>query len=126
MMDPIGLSLENYDAVGLWREKDSGSKVDATGTMYDGSKLSGPVSLRDAVLSHQEAYSGNFAENLLSYGVGRVLDSRDMPSVRAIEQSATKSNNRFNAFVMGVVKSPQFQMRHAEEAPPAPTAANNQ
>ena len=125
MMDPIGLSLENYDAVGLWREKDAGAKVDSSGIMYDGSKLSGPVTLRDAVLSHQEAYINNFAENLLAYGVGRVLDSRDLPSVRGIEQAAAKSSYRFNAFVMGVIKSPQFQMRHAEEAQPPATAAAN-
>ena len=126
MMDPIGLSLENYDAVGLWREKDAGAKVDASGTMYDGSKLTGPVTLRDAVLSHQDAFIGNFAENLLAYGVGRVLDYKDLPSVRGIEQAAEKNNNRFAAFVLGVIKSPQFLMRRAEEAPASSTAANNQ
>ena len=126
MMDPIGLSLENYDAVGLWREKDAGAKVDASGTMYDGSKLTGPVTLRDAVLSHQDAFIGNFAENLLAYGVGRVLDYKDLPSVRGIEQAAAKNNNRFAAFVLGVIKSPQFLMRRAEEAPASATAGNNQ
>ena len=126
MMDPIGLSMENYDAVGLWREKDAGAKVDASGTMYDGSKLTGPVTLRDAVLSHQDAFIGNFAENLLAYGVGRVLDYKDLPSVRGIEQAAAKNNNRFAAFVLGVIKSPQFLMRRAEEAPASATAGNNQ
>jgi hypothetical protein len=127
LMDPIGLGMENYDAVGLWREKDSGAKVDASGTMYDGAKINGPIDIRNAILNHQEAYIGNFAENLLAYGVGRVLDHKDMPAVRAIETTAAKSSNRFSAFVLGVVKSPQFQMRRAEEPAPASTsAANNQ
>jgi hypothetical protein len=126
LMDPIGLAMENYDAVGLWREKDSGAAVDATGVMYDGTKLTGPVALRNAIMSHSEAYLSNFAENMLAYGVGRVLDYKDMPAVRVIERSAAVNNNRFSAFVLGVVKSPQFQMRRAEEPLSSTSAANNQ
>jgi hypothetical protein len=125
LMDPIGLAMENYDAVGLWREKDSGAAVDAAGVMYDGTKLNGPVALRNAILSHSEAYLSNFAENMLAYGTGRVLEYKDMPTVRVIERSAAASNNRFSAFVLGVVKSPQFQMRHAEEPAGATSAGNN-
>src|SRR6185437_3485912 len=112
--DPIGLALENYDAVGLWRDKDSGVAIDASGKMYDGTKLNGPVSVREAVLSHSDAFLGNFTANLLSYGVGRVLDYRDMPAVRAVEREAAKKDNHFSAFVLGVVKSVPFQMRAAE------------
>ena len=100
--------------------------VDGTGVMYDGTKLNGPVALRNAILSHSEAYLSNFAENMLAYGVGRVLDYKDMPAVRVIEHSAAANNNRFSAFIMGVVKSPQFQMRRAEEPVSATSAANNQ
>lgn len=117
MMDPIGLSLENYDAVGVWREKDSGAPVDASGKMYDGAKLDGPESLRAAILSHSDAYLHNFAENLMSYATGRVLDYRDMPAVRIVEHTAAKNENRFSSFVLGVVKSVPFQMRRAEETP---------
>src|SRR5579883_1264729 len=123
MMDPIGLALENYDAVGVWREKDSGIPIDGSGKMYDGTKLNGPVSVREAVLAHADAFLRNFAANLLSYGVGRVLDYRDMPAVRGVEREAAKNNNRFSAFVLGVVKSVPFQMRSAEGAPSSDSAA---
>ncbi len=84
MMDPIGFALENYDAVGVWRTKDSGFPIDATGQMFDGAKLDGPASLRKAILNHSDAFLDTFTENLLSYGVGRVLDSSDMPAVRSV------------------------------------------
>ncbi len=114
MIDPIGFSLENYDAVGVWRTKDSGFPIDASGRMFDGSKLDGPASLRQAILNHSDSYLGTFTESLLAYGVGRVLETSDMPSVRAIMHNAARNQNRFSAFVMGVVKSPQFEMRKAE------------
>jgi len=110
IMDPIGMALENFDAVGLWRAKDGGFAIDPSGTMYEGSKLDGPVSVRQAVLNRSDAFLGNFTQNLLAYGVGRVLDYRDMPMARSIARDAAKSNNRFSAFIMGVVKSPQFAM----------------
>jgi hypothetical protein len=122
MMDPIGLSLENFDAVGLWREKDSGVPVDNSGQLYDGTKLNGPVSLRNAILTHSDAFLNNFAENLLAYATGRVLDYRDMPAVRAIVQGAEKNNFKFSAFVLGAVKSVPFQMRKAEDTQPVPTS----
>jgi Protein of unknown function (DUF1592)/Protein of unknown function (DUF1588)/Protein of unknown function (DUF1587)/Protein of unknown function (DUF1595)/Protein of unknown function (DUF1585) len=119
MMDPIGFSLENYDAVGVWRTKDSGFAIDAAGRMFDGAKLDGPASLRQAILNHSDSYLGTFSESLLSYGLGRVLEASDMPAVRSVERSAAAKDNHFSAFVMGVVKSAPFQMRKAEavEAP---------
>jgi len=126
MMDPIGLALENYDAVGLWRDKDSGVPIDASGKMYDGSKLNGPLSVREAVLSHSDAFLRNFTANLLSYGIGRVLDYRDMPAVRAVERAAAKNDNHFSAFVLGVVKSVPFQMRAAEGTAASDAAAQQQ
>jgi hypothetical protein len=111
MMDPIGLTLENFDAVGKWRLNDGGTPVDTQADMYDGSKLDGPVSLRKAVLKHSDAFITNFAGNLLAYGVGRILDYHDMPAVRSVTQQAAKADNHFSAFVMGIVKSAPFQMR---------------
>jgi hypothetical protein len=125
-MDPIGLAMENFDAVGLWRDKDSGSPIDASGQMYDGTKLNGVGSVREALLGHSDAFLRNFAANLMSYGLGRVLDYRDMPSVRAVERDAAKSNNRFSAFVLGIVKSVPFQMREAEAAPASTEAGGQQ
>ncbi len=121
LMDPIGFALENFDAVGAWRTNDNGFRVDAAGNMFDGAKLDGPVSLRQALLNHSDSFLGTFTENLLAYGIGRVIDYRDMPFVRSIEHEAARNNNRFSAFILGVVKSPAFQMRRAEEGDSLPT-----
>jgi hypothetical protein len=119
LMDPIGLALENFDAVGQWRTKDAGLPVDSSSQMFDGTKLDGPISLRKAVLSHSDAFIGTFAESLTAYGIGRVVDYRDMPMVRSIERDAAKQDNHFSAFVMGIVKSMPFQMRRADGPEPA-------
>lgn len=128
MMDPIGFALENYDAVGVWRTRDSGFAIDSAGQMFDGAKLDGPASLRQAILNHSDSYLGTFAESLLSYGVGRVLEPTDMPAVRAVVHAGAQRQYHFSAFVMGVVRSPAFQMRRAEavgspltDAPPKPS-----
>lgn len=110
IMDPIGMALENFDAVGLWRTMDSGFRIDPSGQMYDATKLDGPASVRQAVLNHSDAFIGNFTENLLAYGVGRVLDHHDMPVVRSVAREAAKNNNRVSSFILGVVKSSLFQM----------------
>lgn len=123
LMDPIGFALENFDAVGVWRANDSGMRIDPTGQMFDGAKLDGPVSVRQAVLKHSDAFIGTFTENLLAYGMGRVLEYYDMPTVRAIDRAAAIDNNRFSSFILGVVKSRQFQMRRAEDAQPATNTA---
>ena len=114
LMDPIGLSLESFDAIGAWRTKDAGIPIDASSRMFDGNKLDGPSSLRKAILSHSDAVIGNFTERLLAYALGRVVDSPDMPMVRSIEQEAARNNYRFSSFVLAIVKSMPFQMRRAE------------
>lgn len=121
MMDPIGFALENFDAVGVWRTNDSGFRIDSSGQMFDGAKLEGPASLRQALLNHSDAFIQTFTENLLAYGLGRVLEYYDMPVVRAIDREAARNGNRFSSFVLGIVKSTPFQMRRAEESEAAPT-----
>jgi mono/diheme cytochrome c family protein len=116
MMDPIGLSLENFDAVGVWRSTDRGALIDTTSELYDGTKIDGPVSLRHAILARSDSFITSFTENLLTYGLGRLIDHRDMPAVRAIQRDAAASGHRFSAFVLGVVKSTPFQMRQADAA----------
>jgi len=111
LMDPIGFSLENFDAVGHWRDIDSGFKIDASGQLVDGSKLDGPASLRKALLSYPDAFTGTMTEKLLMYAVGRELHYYDMPVVRAIMANAARNNLRFSSIVMGIVKSAPFQMR---------------
>ncbi len=123
LMDPIGLSLENFDGVGQWRTRDSGAPIDASGRMFEGSKLDGPVGLRQAILSHSDVFTGTFTESLLAYALGRVIDSREMPTVRSIEREAARNGNRFSAFVFAIVQSTPFQMRRAEAVEPAPSSA---
>ena len=110
IMDPIGIAMENFDPIGRWREVDSSFPIDAKATMYDGSELDGVRGVREAVLAHSDAFIRNFSEKLLAYGLGRVLDYRDMSTVRQVARSASEEENRFSAFVMGVVNSPSFQM----------------
>jgi hypothetical protein len=118
LMDPIGLALENFDAVGVWRTNDSGFRIDPTGQMLDGTRLNGPASLRQALLGRGDEFLGAFTERLLAYGLGRILDYRDMPVVRSINREAANNNYRFSFLVLGIVKSAPFQMRRAEEPEP--------
>lgn len=116
LMDPIGFALENFDAVGSWRLRDGGSRVDAAGKLFDGSDLNGPASLRAAILKRQDVFLLTFTENLLAFALGRVLDHRDMPAVRAIAASAARQNNRFSAFVAGIANSVPFQMNQSRDS----------
>jgi cytochrome c551/c552 len=111
IMDPIGLTLENFDATGRWRVNDGVTRVDPAAELYDGQNLDGPASLRQALVTHADAFRVGFSENLLSYAVGRVLDYRDMPTARAIAREGARANDRFSAFILAVVKSGPFQMR---------------
>ncbi len=114
IMDPIGLSLENFDGVGHWRDMDSGFKVDPSSQLVDGTKVDGPASLRRALLDRPEAFVGTMTEKLLMYGVGRETKYYDMPVVRAIMHDAAPDRYRFSELVLGIVKSAPFQMRVKE------------
>ena len=116
MMDPIGFSLENFDATGAWRMKDSGFPIDPSGKLFDGSKVEGPAGLRQAIVNHSDAFLRTFTQNLLTYGMGRTLEYYDMPVVRAIDRDAAKNGNRMSSFIMGVIKSTPFQWRKADES----------
>jgi hypothetical protein len=114
VIDPIGYSLENFDAVGAWRTKDSGYDIDPSGTLFDGTEVSGAADLREYLVRNETLFVRNFARHLLMFGLGRVIQHYDMPTVRAITRQAEEQDHRFSAFVMGIVKSPPFQMRRAE------------
>jgi hypothetical protein len=88
--------------------------VDATGVMYDGTRLDGPASLRAALLSHQDVFLETFTENLMTYALGRRVEYFDMPAIRAIARGAAKNDNRMSAFILGIVNSGAFQMTRAE------------
>ena len=115
VMDPLGFSLDNFDAIGQWRTKESGLPIDASGQLADGTKISGIVDLRKALLTHPERFVGTMTEKLMTYGLGRGLEYYDMPVVRGITRDAAKNNDRFSSIVMGIVNSTAFQMKRAPE-----------
>ncbi|HTC36612.1 MAG TPA: DUF1592 domain-containing protein [Bryobacteraceae bacterium] len=120
-MDSIGFAMENFNAIGAWRARDAGNPIDASGELADGTKIDGVVSLRNALLSRPDMFAGTMTKKLLTYALGRGLDYRDMPTVRAILQDASRDNYRFSALILGVVHSPAFQMRMAAgEGSPVP------
>ena len=116
ILDPLGFSLENFDAIGQWRAKDAGTSIDASGQLADGTAVDGPVALRKAIMKHPEQFVRTVTEKMLTYGLGRGLEYYDMPTVRMIEESASKDDHRFSALVMAIVKSTPFQMKKAQES----------
>lgn len=114
LMDPIGFALENFDGIGIWRNKDNGFPIDPAGQMFDGTALNGPASLRRALLGHADEFVKTFTQNLLAYGLGRVLSYRDLPVVRTIDRAAAAKDYQFSSFILGIVVSAPFQMRTAE------------
>jgi hypothetical protein len=113
VMDPLGFSLENFDAIGTWRTRDHGAAVDASGTLFDGSTVTGPATLREALMKRPQQFAGTMTERLLTYALGRSLTANDMPVVRRIVRDAAASDYRFSALVLGVVRSAPFTMRRA-------------
>jgi hypothetical protein len=111
IMDPIGLAMENFDAVGRWRATDEGVAIDASGQLVDGTPLNGPASLRKAMLDRQDVFIAALTEKLMMYGVGRETKYHDMPAVRMVTRAAAKHRYRFSDLILGVVKSAPFQMK---------------
>jgi hypothetical protein len=113
VMDPLGLALENFDAVGAWRTRESGIAIDASGELTDGTKIDGVAALRDALVRRPDVLVGTMTEKLMTYALGRTLEHQDMPAVRAIVRSAARDDYRFSSLVRGIVSSVPFQMRNA-------------
>jgi mono/diheme cytochrome c family protein len=114
IMDPIGFALENFDADASWRNKqggEGGTPIDVKVKLYDGQDVNGPAGLRNALLRYSPQFVRMFIEKMMTYAIGRGLEYTDMPTVRSIARDVTADSNRFSAIVLGVVKSPQFQMR---------------
>jgi hypothetical protein len=116
IMDPIGFSLENFDATGAWRDFDGSKPVDAKGTLVDGTKLNGAKELRGALVKYSPQFVRVTIEKMLIYGLGRGTEYYDMPLVREIYKNAGKDNYRFSALVAAVVASEPFQMNQKLEA----------
>jgi hypothetical protein len=114
-MDPIGFALENFDGVGKWRTKDAGAEIDATGTLPDGTKFSGPAGLKQVLLGRRDEFVAAMSGKLLTYALGRGLEYYDQPAVRAIATEAAGDDYRFSSIVSAIVKSTPFQMRRTPD-----------
>ena len=111
MMDPIGFALENFDGIGHWRSTEAGVEINSAGAMQDGTKVAGPAALINALGARPDQFARTVTEMLLTYALGRGTDYYDMPAIRAVVRNATPGNYRFSSIVLGIVKSPPFQMR---------------
>jgi hypothetical protein len=117
LMDPIGLSLENFDAIGAWRSRDGttvtslGTPIDASGELLDGTKVDGVVALRKSLVKQPDIFVSTVTEKLMIYALGRGIGYYDMPTVRAIVRDSAKQNYRFSSLILGIVKSTPFQKR---------------
>jgi hypothetical protein len=117
LMDPIGLSMENFDAIGAWRARDGrsvtniGTPIDASGRLMDGTRVDSVVTLRNALLRDPEIFVGTVTEKLLIYALGRGLSQDDMPVVRSIVRESARQNYRFSSLILGIVRSTPFQKR---------------
>jgi mono/diheme cytochrome c family protein len=124
VMDPLGLALENFDAIGGFRTMEPGGQVDASGQLADGTPVEGPATLREALLERPGQFATTLTEKLLTYALGRGLEHSDMPVVRSIVARAADDDYRMSSIMMGIIGSTPFAMKRAgAEIPPAQTAA---
>ena len=107
----VGLSLENFDAVGAWRHKDrmASDVIDASSVMVNGDKMNGVVDLRAELTKRPDQFVRTFTQKLMIYGLGRSMDYHDMPTVRAIVRKSEADNYKFSSLVMGIVNSDEFR-----------------
>jgi len=121
VIDPIGLALENFDAIGRWRDRDTDARaaIDAKTTLPNGRAVDGPAELRAALFGGRDLFVRNFTEKLTMYALGRELEADDMPQVRAIVRRSAVQNHTLSAIVSGIVSSDAFRY----QAPPPKAAA---
>ena len=110
-MDPVGFALENYDALGRWRDHEDGYPIDASGGLPDGSKFVGVDALEDGLLRRPDLFAGTITEKLLTFALGRGIEAYDAPAVRKIVRDARGDDFRFTSVILGIVNSTPFQMR---------------
>ena len=114
LMDPAGLAMENFDAVGRWRERDEGWRaIDAAGSLPGSAEFDGVAGLRQALLARPDLFVRTLAEKLLTFALGRGVDHADAPAVRQVLRKAARDDNRFSSLVSAIVKSTPFQMRRS-------------
>jgi mono/diheme cytochrome c family protein len=129
VMDPLGFALENFDAVGEWRAEDryAGTPIDASGSLIDGTPVSSPADLRVALTKRPDQFVQTITERLMTYALGRTVESYDMPTVRRIVRESARDTYRFSSIVLGIVRSDPFRMRMvpAPEPPATSTASSS-
>jgi hypothetical protein len=111
LIDPVGFALENFDAVGRWRETDSDEPISATGSLADGTEFVGVSGLEQALLKRPEMFVQTLTEKLMTFALGRGLEHYDAPAIRRIVRDAGKEDYRFSKIVVGIAQSVPFQMR---------------
>jgi mono/diheme cytochrome c family protein len=112
-MDPLGFSLENFDAIGQWRTSDAGVPINASGVLQDGTRVDGPAALRQALTDQKEQFVRAVTSKLLTYAIGRQMEYFDAPAIRAIVRAAAADDYRWSSTILGIVKSAPFQMRRS-------------
>jgi hypothetical protein len=112
-MDPLGFSLENFDAIGQWRTTDAGAPINASGVLLDGTKVEGPTALRQALVAQKEQFVRTVTAKLVTYALGREVESSDAPEIRGIVRTAAADDYRWSSIISAIVKSAPFQMRRA-------------
>ncbi len=110
-MDPLGFSLENYDAIGAWRKGYAGQLVDASAVLPDGTQFDGPKGLQGILMARKDQFVEAFTERLMTYGLGRGLEAYDMPAVREVRYAAARDGYKINTIILGIVQSVPFSMR---------------
>ena len=114
VMDPLGFSLENFDAIGRYRAKDASGAIDSSGELADGTPVTNALSLEQTLMQHPEYFVDTFTEKLLTYALGRGLEYYDMPVVRTITKQAENDDYRFSAIIKCIVSSVPFRMKQAD------------
>jgi len=117
VIDPIGIALENFDAIGKWRDTLAGQPVDAVTALWDGTTLNGAADLRDTLMARSPQFAETVAEKLLAYGLGRKVEYHDMPTIRSIVRGARARDYRLRELIKGVASSPAFQRRVKQPTP---------
>jgi hypothetical protein len=112
-MDPLGLGLENFDALGQWRTIDAGAPINASGVLLDGTKVDGPAALRRALVAQKEQFVRTVTGKMLTYAIGRGLEYYDAPAIRGIVRDAAADDYRWSSTILALVKSAPFRMRRA-------------
>ena len=112
-MDPLGFSLENFDAIGQWRTTDGDAPIDASGVLLDGTKVDGPAALRRALMAQKEQFVKTVTGKLLTYAIGREMQYYDAPAIRSIVRTAAADDYRWSSTILAIVKSTPFQMRRS-------------